>query len=117
MITPSKLKKGDVIIIGTFSRFGMPTSEMKAFLDSTWDFYEKEELKGKLFYGFGSSTVSKEDGKNAVSGLYSWARMQKMEYIPYTSYIHKDGILMPNRPSQEIDSVADALSEAIASAL
>ena len=113
VITSSKLLKGDVILVGTHAMFGMPTSEMKAFLDSTWPLYEKKELEGKLFYGFGSSSVSKTDGKNAVAGLYSWARMQNMEYIPYTSYIHKSGVLMPNRPSQEIDEIAYSLADAI----
>ncbi len=61
-------------------------------------------------------SISKEDGKNAVSGLYSWARIQKMEYIPYTSYIHKDGVLMPNRPSSEIDDIAESLANAIITA-
>lgn len=116
VISNAKLIKGDAIIIGTYSLFGMPTAEMKSFIDSTWPLYEKEELKGKLFYGFGSSVVSKEDGKNAVSGLYKWARLQKMEYIPYTSYIHKDGNLMPNRPSSEIDEIAESLANALISA-
>lgn len=116
VISNSKLIKGDAIIVGTYSMFGMPTAEMKAFLDGTWPLYEREELKGKLFYGFGSSSISKEDGKNAVSGLYSWARIQKMEYIPYTSYIHKDGVLMPNRPSSEIDDIAESLANAIITA-
>lgn len=116
VISNSLLVKADIILLGTHSMFGMPTAEMKAFLDSTWSLYENHALHGKLFYGFGASSVSKEDGKNAISGLYSWARMQKLEYIPYTSYIHKTGILMPNRPAKEIDEIAENLANAILNA-
>ncbi len=112
--TNNKLLKADVILIGTCSKFGLPTAEMKAFLDNTWSLYETKALKGKKFYGFASSSVSKEDGKNAVSGLYSWARQQGLEYIPYDSYVHKDGTIMPNRPSDEIDIIAEGLANAIA---
>lgn len=107
------LIKGDVILVGTCSKFGLPTAEMKAFIDSTWPLYEQGALKGKGFYGFSSSSISREDGKNAVSGLYAWARQMKMEFIPYESYIHKDGTLMPNRPSEEIDEIAENLANAI----
>ena len=113
--TNDKLIKADAIIIGTCSKFGLPTAEMKAFLDNTWSLYESKALKGKKFYGFASSSVSKEDGRNAVAGLYSWARQQGLEYVEYDSYIHKDGTIMPNRPSEEIDTVAEGLAEAIAS--
>lgn len=117
VISHNKLKKADAILIGTCSMFGMPSAEMKAYLDSTWQLYEEEALKGKAFYGFASSSISKEDGKNAVAGLYNWARLQKMEFIPYASYIHKDGVMMPNRPSQEIDQIAEALADAILSSI
>ena len=108
----SKLIKADVIILGTCSKFGLPTAEMISFLDSTWPLYTSQALKGKKFYGFASSSISKEDGKNAVTGLYSWARQQGLEYIEYDSYIHKDGKIMPNRPSDDIDIVAEGLAEA-----
>ena len=113
--TNNKLLKADVILIGTCSKFGLPTAEMMAFLDNTWSLYESKALRGKKFYGFSSSPISKEDGKNAVAGLYSWARQQGLDYINFDSYVHKDGTIMPNRPSDEIDIVAEDLSEAIAS--
>lgn len=108
-----KLEKADAIIIGTCSRFGMPSAEMKAFLDATWPLYETQSLKAKKFYGFASSPVSIEDGSKAVKGLYTWARMQGLDLIPYESYIHKESDIMPNRPGEDIDLFADALAEAI----
>lgn len=112
LATNDKLLKADAIIVGTCSKFGLPTAEMKYFLDATWPLYETSALKGKKFYGFSSSSISKEDGKNAVAGLYSWARQQGMEFIPYEPYIHKDGTIMPNRPSEEIDDVAEGMAKA-----
>ena len=108
-----KLEKADVIILGTCSRFSMPSAEMKAFLDATWPLYETQKLKGKRFYGFASSPVSIEDGSKAVKCLYSWARMQGLGLIPYESYIHKESTIMPNRPGEDIDQFAEALAEAI----
>ncbi len=112
--TNTKLLKSDVILLGTCSRFGLPTVEMMSFIDKTWPLYQKEALKGKGFYGFASSSISKEDGKNAVAGLYSWARYQGLNFIPYESYIHQDGTIMPHRPSVEIDTIAEDLARAIA---
>lgn len=112
-----KLEKADAIILGSCSRFALPSAEMKAFLDATWPLYETKALEGKKFYGFASSSVSREDGKNAVKGLYSWARMQKLEFIPFEPYIHKDGDIMPNRPGEMLDDEMDALADAIASSL
>ena len=54
--TPEKLENADIIILGTPSRFGMPTAEMKAFLDETWHLYMKQSLAGRRFYAFSSTT-------------------------------------------------------------
>ncbi len=104
--TARKLEKADVIILATPSRFGMPTAEMKAFLDTTWPLYEREALRGKGFYAIASSQVSEDDGERAALCLYSWSSMMGMSNIPFTPYIHKEGTLMPNRPSEEIDDMA-----------
>ena len=107
------LEKADVIILGTPSRFGMPTAEMKAYIDSTWSLYKSQELKGKLFYAFASSSVSIEDGLKAAQGLYSWASMMGLVNIPYSVYVHKEGEIMPIRPTDDIDFVAEHLGTAI----
>lgn len=107
------LNKADVILLGTCSSFGLPSAEMVAFLDSTWALYEKQALSGKGFYGFSSSSISKEDGRNAVQGLYSWARLQGLKFIKYDPYVHKDGTIMPNRPSEKIDEIATGLASQI----
>lgn len=115
VINIEKLEKADAIVIGSISLFGSPSAEMKAFLDSTWPLYEKQSLKGKTFYGFSSSSVSYEDGKNTIQCLYTWARMQGLEFLPYASYVHKDGNIMPNRPGEGLSEVATYLADNISS--
>ena len=107
------LEKADAIILGTPSKFGMPTAEMKAFLDSTWPLYKSGALGNKLFYAFASSTISIEDGQRAATLLYSWAGMMGLREIPYAPYIHKEGEIMPNRPTDEIDFIAEHLGTAM----
>ena len=110
---PEKLESADIIILGTPSRYGMPTAEMKVFLDSTWPQYLKKKLKGKKFYEFASSTVDEMDGLKAVSCLYNWAEMMELANVPYEPYVHKEKEIMPNRPSDQIDAVADKLADMI----
>ena len=99
-----------MIILGTPSRFGMPTAEMKAFIDSTWPLYKSGTLKDKYFYSFSSSSVSIEDGEKAALCLYNWSRMMGLINIPFNPYVHKEGELMPNRPSDDIDMTAEHLA-------
>lgn len=107
------LEKADAIILGTPSRFGMPTAEMKSFIDSTWPLYRAQSLKGKLFYAFSSSSVSIDDGIKAAQCLYTWAGMMGLEDIPYSIFVHKEGEIMPIRPTDDIDFIAEHLGTAI----
>ncbi len=107
------LEKADAIILGTPSRFGMPSAEMKAFIDSTAPLYKSRSIEGKLFYAFASSSVSIDDGLKAAHGLYTWAGMMGLVNIPYSIYVHKEGELMPNRPTDDIDFIAEHLGTAI----
>ncbi len=116
VVDNSKLLKSDIILIGTYSVFGMPTAETKVFLDGTWPLFESGELEGKLFYGFSSSSVSIEDGENTAKCLYNWAQLQRMRRVQFAPYIHKDGVMMPNRPSEMINLFAEDLAEAIINA-
>lgn len=116
VVDNSKLLKSDVILMGTYSVFGMPTAETKVFLDGTWPLYESHQLEGKLFYGFSSSVVSIEDGENTAKCLYNWASLQRMKRVEFAPYIHKDGKMMPNRPSEMINLFAEDLANAIVSA-
>ncbi len=109
--TPEKLVSADLIILGTPSRFGMPTAEMKAFLDATWPMYQKSALECRKFYAYSSTTAGEEDGLLAVSCLYRWADMMGLRPIPFEPYIHLENDLMPQRPSEMIDSVAERLAE------
>ena len=88
----------------------MPTAEMKAFIDSTWPLYKSGALKDKYFYSFSSSSVSIEDGEKAALCLYNWSRMMGLINIPFNPYVHKEGELMPNRPSDDIDMTAEHLA-------
>ena len=108
-----KLTSADIIILGTPSRFGMPTAEMKAFLDSTWPLYLREALRGRKFYAYASTTVGEEDGLRAVSCMYRWAEMMGLSPVPYEPYIHMENEMMPQRPSDMIDAVAERLSEMV----
>ena len=112
-----KLEKADVVILGTPSRFGMPTSEMKAYIDATWPLYKSGALKDKYFYAFSSSSVSVEDGEKASLCLYSWSQMMGLINVPFTPYVHKEGELMPNRPSDDIDMTAEHLAMVISALL
>ena len=109
--TPEKLSSADLIIIGTPSRFGMPTAEMKAFLDSTWNQFLRSSLEGKKFYAYASTTIDENDGLRAVSGLYRWAEMMKLYPIPFEPYVHLENEIMPQRPSDMIDSIAEHMAE------
>ena len=107
------LEKADAVILATPSRFGMPTAEMKAFIDSTWPLYKSRSLEGKLFYALASSSVSVEDGQKAAQDLYKWAGMMGLVNVPYSVYVHKEGELMPNRPTDDIDLIAEHLGTAL----
>ena len=101
-----KLISADLIMLGIPSRFGMPTSEEKVFLDKTWPLYKSGALKGRKFYAIASSPISEEDGEKAAMCLYSWSQMMGLVNLPYAPYVHKEGELMPNRPSEDIDKIA-----------
>ena len=109
--TPEKLESADIIILGTPSRFGMPTAEMKAFLDSTWPLYINQSLEGRKFYAFSSTTEGEYDGLRAASSLYLWSEMMGLVNIPYEPYVHEESDMMPNRPSEIIDDIADRFAD------
>lgn len=108
-----KLLNADLIMIGIPSRFGMPTNEEKVFLDKTWPLYEKKSLEGKYYYPFATSLVSYEDAMTAVISVSTWARMMGLKTIDYPPYVHKDGVMMPNRPGEIINKVAEGLSSLV----
>ena len=112
--TTEKLLSADVIRLGTPSKFGMPTAEMKAFIDSTWQMYLKKTLSGKRFYAYSSTTAGNEDGLRAVSCLYKWAEMMQLHPVPFEPYVHLENEMMPQRPSEMIDKTAERLSEMVA---
>lgn len=60
------LLKSDMIILGSPTRFGNTTSEMKAFLDGTYPLSENRELNGKFFACFTSCSHSTNEGAHAL---------------------------------------------------
>ena len=113
--TNEKLLSADVIMLGVPSKFGMPSAEMKDFLDKSWPLYEEAKLKGKYVYIFATSGVSYKDALDAIESVENWADLMKLEAIDYPCFVHKDGEMMPRRPGEELEQTARALASIIKS--
>ena len=94
--TPEKLESADIIILGTPSRFAL---------------YINQSLEGRKFYAFSSTTEGEYDGLRAASSLYLWSEMMGLVNIPYEPYVHEESDMMPNRPSEIIDDIADRFAD------
>ncbi|MDY5931778.1 MAG: NAD(P)H-dependent oxidoreductase [Candidatus Ornithospirochaeta sp.] len=114
--SPSKLGKADLIILACPSCFGMPSAEMMAFLKKTEELRESGKLSGKVFYPY-ASALDEEDAKRTCYELMHWALKMGMDLLPFAPYIHKEGRMMPNRPSDRIDETAEKLASVSASML
>ncbi len=112
-----KLRSADLIMFGLPSRFGMPSAEFKTFLDNTADLFESRELEGKLYYSFATSTYSHKDALDAIEATDSWAAMMGLYAVDFPQYTHKDGLMMPSRPGQELEEVAKRFASTAASLL
>lgn len=109
-----KLLKGDIIIIGTPSVFGSPSSEMEAFLSKTEPLLKNKELKGKFFYGFSTTKHGLDDGTKAILSLENWANEMEMKILKTSSpFVHDDGEEVVMRPGTKVEAVADELTKAI----
>ena len=115
--TNEKLQSADLIMLGIPSSFGMPSAEMKAFLDGTWDLYDSGALRGKYFYPFSTSRIGYKDALDAVESAENWADRMGLISMDFPPYTHKDGIMMPNRPGEELDVTAERLASAVRSLL
>ncbi len=113
--TNEKLLSADIIMMGIHSLFGMPSAEMKAFLDKSMPLYEKGLLKGKYFYPFATSAVSYKDALDAIESLENWAHLMGLVSLDWPPYMHKDGLMMPKRPGEEIEYTSRRLASYIKS--
>ena len=57
IVTPDDLKKYDGIAIGGPTRFGLPSAQLKTFIDSLGGLWMKDELVGKYATVFGCSSA------------------------------------------------------------
>ena len=112
-----KLLNADIIMVGIKSVFGMPSAEMKAFLDGTMDLYEKRSLEGKYFYPFATSSISYKDSLDAIEAVENWAHLMGLVSLDYPPYMHKDGLMMPSRPGEELEITTSRLASAVKSVL
>lgn len=112
-----KLLSADIIMLGIPSVFGMPSAEMKVFLDGTMGLYEERRLEGKYFYPFATSSISYKDALDAIESVENWAHLMGLISLDYPPYMHKDGLMMPNRPGEEIDIMSSRLASAVKSIL
>lgn len=110
-----KLRNADVIMLGIPSVFGMPSAEMKTFLDKSWPLYEAEGLEGKYFYPFATSRISYKDALDAIESVENWAHLMGMKSLDFPAFTHRDGEMMPRRPGEEVEITARKLASLIKS--
>ncbi len=110
-----KLLSADIIMLGIPSVMGMPSAEMKAFLDGTLPLYEDKSLEGKYFYPFATSSISYKDALDAIESVENWAHLMGLISVDYPPYTHKDGTMMPNRPGEAMEIAARRLASTVKS--
>lgn len=123
----STLLKSDMIILGSPTRFGNITAEMKTFLDTTLPLSKERSLETKFFACFTSCSHSTCEGAHTLNALIYWSQNMGMLHIPYGVHEEIDNLDQPVagivhlagkedaiRPSeqlgQEMEVYADILS-------
>jgi NAD(P)H dehydrogenase (quinone) len=79
----STLLKSDMIILGSPTRFGNITAEMKTFLDTTLPLSKERSLETKFFACFTSCSHSTCEGAHTLNALIYWCQNMGMLHIPY----------------------------------
>lgn len=124
------LTKADMIILGSPTRFGNVTAEMKAFLDSTFPMSEDRALEGRLFGCFTSCCHSICEGSHALDSMLYWAQNMSLIHIPYgvrtelelsnqpvAGIVHLEGKENLIRPSDQLGAVIEAYADTVAAYL
>lgn len=125
--TTELLFKSDMVILGSPTRFGNVTAEMKAFLDSTYTLSEERSLEGLLFACFTSCPHSTNEGVHTLDSMIFWAQTQGMIHIPFgvrvdmnsqnqpaAGIVHLAGTNNSIRPSEQLGHVMEAYADQIA---
>ncbi|MCH3907322.1 MAG: flavodoxin family protein [Sphaerochaeta sp.] len=121
------LLKSDMIILGSPTRFGNVTAEMKAFLDETFPLSESRELNGKFFACFTSCPHSTNEGSHALDDMIHWAQCQGLLHIPFgvhaeiddqnqpaAGIVHLAGKENMIRPSEQLGNVMSVYADDLA---
>lgn len=129
-ISEQQLFKSDMIILGSPTRFGNVTGEMKDFLDSTYEMSKECELANTLFACFTSCSNSTNEGVHTLDNMVYWAQCQRMIHIPLGvvtgagsenqpagGIVHLAGENGAIRPSEQLGAVMAYYADLIADAL
>jgi NAD(P)H dehydrogenase (quinone) len=123
----STLKKSEMVIFGCPTLFGNVSAEMKAFLDSTYEYSENREFESKFFACFTSCTHSTCEGAHAIDSMLLWAQNMGMLHIPFGVHTEIDSHNQPVaglvhlagkenliRPSQKLGKVMEVYADTLA---
>jgi NAD(P)H dehydrogenase (quinone) len=91
----STLLKSDMIILGSPTRFGNITAEMKTFLDTTLPLSKERTLETKFFACFTSCSHSTCEGAHTLNALIYWSQNMGMLHIPYGVHEEIENIDQP----------------------
>lgn len=74
--SPDDLDWADVVIFGTPTRYGSPTSQLKAFIDTTGPLWQQGRLAGKVYTAFTSTGTAHGGQESTLLALgnvfYHW---------------------------------------------
>ncbi len=127
LISTETLLKSDMVILGSPTRFGNVSAEMKTFLDSTFDLARDKSMETKFFACYTSCMNSTTEGANTLTAMIYWAQAMGMLHIPFgihdeldfcnqpvNGLVHlagKDGSIRPSEQfGKEMEIYADILS-------
>jgi NAD(P)H dehydrogenase (quinone) len=68
--TPADVEWADAIAFGSPTRFGMVSSELKAFIDSLGGLWFQGKLAGKVGAGFTSTSTAHGGNETTIAGLF-----------------------------------------------
>lgn len=102
------LRWADAVVLGSPTRFGLPSSQVKQFIDQTGGLWSRNELEGKVYASF-TSTSTRHGGAEATilalnNTFYHWggiivppgytADIQHRHGNPYGgSHVAADGVM------------------------
>ena len=107
-VTLDDLRWADAVVFGTPTRFGLPSSQLKQFIDQTGGMWFRNELQDKVYASF-TATGSSHGGVEATilalnNTFYHWggiivppgytAEIQHEHGNPYgSSHVARDGVM------------------------